>query len=174
MMSRRNPFGRFIASRSAVAGIEFAMILPVLLVLLLAFYDGGRALSIYNKTRFATTTLAQLTNQYVTIHDADLTTILSATSKVLAPYSATPATATVSEISIDAKGKVTLSWSNVAAGTLPNVPAALVIPSTCLIYSQVSYKYTPAFKLFSSIPITMSDSIFVSPRNSACISRVSP
>jgi hypothetical protein len=45
------------------------MILPILLMLLLGFYDAGTAIAIYTKTRFATSTLAQITNQYATIHD---------------------------------------------------------------------------------------------------------
>jgi Flp pilus assembly protein TadG len=38
---------RFVASTRGVAAIEFAIILPVLLLMLLATFDAGRAVAIY-------------------------------------------------------------------------------------------------------------------------------
>jgi Flp pilus assembly protein TadG len=166
---------RFIGSKHGVAGIEFAMILPILLLLLLGFYDAGTAVAIYTKTRFATATLAQITNQYTTIHDADMTLILGATAAVLAPYSSAPATSNVSQIAISATGTATVSWStNLAAGSNFTIPAGIATPSSYLIYATVRYTFTPAFSYFVSGPITLSDSIYVAPRNSASITRTSP
>ena len=176
MNSRERLFRRFNSSNSAVSGIEFAMILPILLLLLLGFYDAGTAVAIYTKTRFATSTLAQLNNQYSTIHDSDMSWILGATSTVLAPYSSTPVVSSVSQIAISATGAATVSWSTtLAAGAnFPSLPAALAIPSSYLIYAQVRYTFTPSFAYFVSGPITLSDSLYVSPRNSASITRTSP
>lgn len=170
---------RFIGSTRAVAGIEFAMVLPLLIVLLLGFYDAGTAVAIYTKTRFATATLAQITNQYNNgtspIHDSDMTQILGATAAVLAPYSRTPATSNVSQIAISSSAAATVSWStNLSPGSTFALPAALAIPSSYLIYATVSYTFTPKFSYFVSGPITLSDSIYVSPRSSASISRISP
>jgi Flp pilus assembly protein TadG len=55
---------RFAAADRGVAAIEFAIILPVLLIMLLATFDAGRAIAIYMKVRSATYTLAAITNQY--------------------------------------------------------------------------------------------------------------
>ncbi len=62
-------YRRFIASTRGVAAIEFAMILPVLLILFLGSFDAGRAIAIYMKVRSASYALAAITNQYTTIHD---------------------------------------------------------------------------------------------------------
>jgi Flp pilus assembly protein TadG len=172
-------YRRFIRSTHGVAGIEFSVIVPILIALLLAFYDAGTALSIYTKTRFATATLAQITNQYNStsepIHDADMTAILGATAAVLAPYSSTPSTSNVSQIAISSSGAATVSWStNLTVGATFPLPAALAIPNSYLIYATVSYTFTPTFAYFVSGPITLSDSLYVSPRNSASVSRISP
>jgi Flp pilus assembly protein TadG len=169
----------FIGSTHGIAGIEFGFILPILVVLLLAFYDAGMALSIYTKTRFATATLAQITNQYnntsTPIHDSDMTAILAATASVLAPFSSAPSASNVSQITINSSGTATVSWStNLTAGASFPLPAGLAIPSSYLIYATVSYTFTPTFSYFLSGPITLSDSIYVSPRNSASVSRISP
>ena len=66
------------------------MILPVLVIMLLATFDAGRAIAVYMKVRTATFTLAGITNQYSTtspIQSADMTAITGATTAVLAPYS---------------------------------------------------------------------------------------
>jgi Flp pilus assembly protein TadG len=175
MRWRTTSFRRFAASRRAVAGIEFSMMLPILLVLLLGFYDAATAVAIYTKTRFATSTLAELTNQYTTIHDTDMQTILGATATVLAPYSSTPVATSVTQVAVSSTGVATVNWSTTLTPGNPfPLPAALLIPNTYLIYSTVSYTFTPTFAYFVSGPITLSDSLYVSPRNSASVSRISP
>jgi Flp pilus assembly protein TadG len=85
---------RFAASTRGIAAVEFAMIVPVLLLLFLASFDAGSAIAVYMKVRSATLTLATITNQYTTssnaILAADMTAITGSTAAVLAPYSNTP------------------------------------------------------------------------------------
>ncbi|MEW6640922.1 MAG: TadE/TadG family type IV pilus assembly protein [Pseudomonadota bacterium] len=166
---------RFMASTRGVAGVEFAMIVPLLLLALLGFYDAGTAMAIYTKTRYATATLAQITNQYTTIHDTDMQQIMGATTAVMSPYASTPATVSVSQIAIDGNGKATVSWSTtLTPGASFALPTALAVPNSWLIYSQVSYTFTPVTGFFIRTPLTLSDSLYVAPRKSASISRISP
>jgi Flp pilus assembly protein TadG len=169
---------RFAASTRGVAAIEFAMILPVLATLFLASFDGGRAIAIYMKVRAATYALGAITNQYQTIAASDMTSIIQVTSAVLAPYSTTPAGFTVSQIKIAKANKATVAWSYTQGGTAMKSGASVTLPAnlgTCgtypcyLIYDQVSYAYTPVFGLFTTAAINLSDSLYVTPRSSACV-----
>jgi Flp pilus assembly protein TadG len=175
-------YRRFIASTRGVAAIEFAMIMPVLTVIFLGSYDGGRAIAVYMKVRSATYTLDAITNQYTTIQSSDMKAIVGATSVVLAPYSSTPVVVVISQIEINTGGKATVSWSYALNGTPPaqgspaTIPAGLVASSnTCgtypcyLIFGQVSYTYTPLFGVFGNGGITLADSLYVTPRSSACV-----
>jgi Flp pilus assembly protein TadG len=175
-------YRRFIASTRGIAAIEFAMIMPVLTVVFLGSYDGGRAIAVYMKVRSATYTLDAITNQYTTIQSTDMQAIVGATSVVLAPFSSTPVVVVISQIEIKAGGKATVSWSYslngtaLAQGSTVTIPAGLVASSnTCgtypcyLIFGQVSYTYTPLFGFFGSGGITLADSLYVTPRISACI-----
>ena len=180
-------YRRFIASTRGVVAIEFAAILPVLLIILLATFDGGRAIIVYMKVRSATYVLASVTNQYSTalpIQSANMTGIMNATTAVLAPYSNTPLTAVISELKITATKATTATvrWSAaqngtaLASGATVNLPTGIsASTNTCgtypcyLILAQVSYTYTPVFGYFASGGITLSDTAYATPRSSQCV-----
>jgi Flp pilus assembly protein TadG len=176
---------RFIASRRGVAAVEFAIIMPVLLILFLSSYDVGNAIIIYLKVRAATYELAAITNQYSTgstgqISTTTMTSITAAVGTVLAPYSSTPTTIIISQIKATSKTAATVSWSYTVGGTalsgsytgLPSNMAKNSCNNTYPCYfilSQVSYTYTPMFGSYMTGPLTLSDSLLVTPRTSKCV-----
>jgi Flp pilus assembly protein TadG len=181
MCLRRQVWRRFARSTRGIAAVEFAMVLPVLTLLFLASFDGGRAISVYMKVRTASFTLAEITNQYPTISDAAMSEIFTATSDVLAPYSTVPLALTVSQIAIDAQGKATVNWSSTQGGTARavgssvTVPTNIATPSSYLVLSEVKYSYAPLFGYFNNgLAIGLSDSLFVTPRSTVSIARTSP
>ena len=70
MTALANLARRFASSTRGIAAVEFAMIVPVLLLLFLASFDAGSAIAVYMKVRSATLTLATITNQYTTNSNA--------------------------------------------------------------------------------------------------------
>jgi len=174
---------RFAASTRGVAAVEFAMIVPVLSIIFLATFDGGRAIAVYMKVRSATYTLAAITNQYSTIQSTDMTSIVGATSSVLAPYSSTPTVVTISQLSMANTGKATVSWSYSLNGTARAQGATVAVPTnlqpannpTCgtypcyLILAEVSYTYTPLFGYFTTGTIALADNLYSTPRSAACV-----
>jgi len=174
----RRLYLRFAASTRGVAAIEFAMVVPVLATLFLASFDGGRALAVYMKVRAATYALDAIANQYQTIASSDMTNIVGATSAVLAPYSATPITVTLSQIAIKSSSSATVAWSYTQNGTALTAGSSVTLPtklSTCgtypcyLIYGQVGYAYAPVFGYFTSGKINLADALYTTPRSSACV-----
>jgi Flp pilus assembly protein TadG len=178
---------RFAASTRGVAAVEFAMILPVLLIMLLATFDGGNAIAIYMKVRSATYTLAAVTNQYTTMQPSDMTAVTGATAAVLAPYSSTPTVVIISQIAATSNTQAKVSWSYSVNGTAltrgatySGLPTNLAnnacgsgnynANNPCyLIFAQVSYTFTPVFGYFGKGGITLSDSLYVTPRSVNCI-----
>jgi len=176
---------RFIVSRRGVAAIEFAMVMPVLLILFLSSFDVGNAIIIYLKVRAATYSLAAITNQYGTgstdqISTTNMPTITSAITQMLAPYSSTSAVVTISQIKATSNTAATVSWSYSAGGTalsgsytgLPSNMAKNSCNNTYPCYfilSQVSYTYTPLFGSYMTGSLTLSDSLLVTPRTTECV-----
>jgi Flp pilus assembly protein TadG len=180
------PCRRFIASTHGVAAIEFAIIAPVLLVMLIETFDIGNAVAVYMKVRTATFALASITNQYSTgikgIQSTDMTAITGSASAILAPYSSTPVTARISQIAMSSATKAKVSWSYALNGTAyavgkkwTTLPSQFTANNACnsypcyLIYAEVTYAYAPAlFSRFVS-SLSLSDTLYVMPRSSACI-----
>jgi Flp pilus assembly protein TadG len=178
---------RLIKSTRAVAAVEFAIIMPVLLLLFLGTFDAGNAIAIYAKVRSATYSLAAITNQYGTstsaISPATMTAITAATGAVLAPYSGTPTVVVVSQIKATSSTQAVVSWSYsptsgqalTQGATFSGLPANFA-KNTCgntypcyVIYAQVAYTFTPMFGAFLTGSLSLSDSLFTSPRISTCV-----
>jgi Flp pilus assembly protein TadG len=169
---------RFVDATRGVAAVEFAMILPALLIMFLAAVDMGRAIAVYMKVRAATYTLDAITNQYTTIQSADMSAILGAAAVVLAPYSSSPVVVTISQIKVKSASEASVNWSATLNGTALVQKSSVTVPTSfascntypCyLIYGQVSYTYTPLFTYFFKAAIDLSDSLYVTPRSSECI-----
>lgn len=186
MVALTNMCRRFGASARGIAAVEFAIIVPVLLLLFLASFDAANAVTVYIKVRSATSTLATITNQYTTstngIASTDMTAITGSTAAVLAPYSSTPVVVTISQIKATTASAATVSWSYSLNGTAyaqgsswKTLPSQFVSTNACnsypcyYIFAEVSYKYTPSFGYFATGPITLSDNLYVTPRSSICI-----
>jgi Flp pilus assembly protein TadG len=176
---------RFMASQRGVAAIEFAMIMPVLLILFLSSFDVGNAIIVYLKVRAATYELAAITNQYgigstAQISTATMTAITSATSAVMAPFPSSAAIVTISQIRASSATAATVSWSYTVNGTaltgsytgLPSNMAKNSCNNTYPCYfilSSVQYPYTPLFGHYMTGSLTLSDTLLVTPRVSTCV-----
>jgi Flp pilus assembly protein TadG len=146
-------------------------------VLFLATFDGGRAIAVYMKMRSATYALAAISNQYQQLDSTVLPGILLAVDDIFSPYTTTTTNPviTITQIAISNTGNATVSWSYSQGGTAHTqgasitVPAALQTKSTYLIFTEMSYTFTPMFGYFTATPITFSDNLYVTPRVSNCI-----
>jgi len=178
-------FRRFVNSTRAVAAVEFAMVMPVLLLLFLGSFDAGNAIALYMKVRAATYSLGAITNQYgignAAISPATMTTITGATSAILSPYSNAPTVIVISQIKATSAAAAVVSWSYAQNGTAFTQGTTYSLPTnfaqdTCggtypcyVILASVSYSFTPMFGAFLTGPITLSDSIYTTPRVSTCV-----
>jgi Flp pilus assembly protein TadG len=189
MMALPKLVRRFRRSRRGVAAIEFALVLPVLLLLFLGSFDAGNAIAVYMKVRSAAFTMGAIANQFNNGNDpiqaTDMTALTGATAQVMSPYSSTAIVATISQIKATSATNAIVSWSYSLNGTAHTVgtswnslPSQLTTTNSCnsypcyLIFSEVSYTYTPSFGYFLTGAISLSDNLYVTPRSSVCVAYV--
>ena len=166
---------RFRLDRSGASAVEFALVLPLMLALFFGGYVYSETVSINRKVTITTRAIADLTSQYVLMSTNDMTTVLAASTQIIAPFDATPLSIRVSEITVDLLGKATIKWSAGQNSTPYNqgdkytLPVGTATPGFYYILSEVSYTYTPPALYGIVKPFTLSDSILMLPRVSTSV-----
>jgi Flp pilus assembly protein TadG len=185
-----------LADRSGIAATEFAVIVPVMLVMFFGTVEFSTGLAIDRKVTLIARTLSDLTSQsssstngqiFSTIDDAGLTNIFTAAIAILTPYAASPVKVTLSEVYVDSNKIAKIQWSKAAVigagatqatlatsnhnpGDIISVPAPLLVKQTYMIYSEVSYLYVPSVGyVMGKSGITLSDASYTRPRQVACV-----
>ena len=166
----------FVAARSGVAAVEFALILPVMLLLLLGAFQVSQAIAAKRQVVLAASTVANIVTQYSSISASQtMPDILNAAVTVLTPYASSNAVVTVSCISISSAGVATVAWSQALngpgrpIGQVIVVPAALDVPNTSLIYGETTYAYHPLIDYMKLGSSNLYYSIFMLPRSSSTV-----
>jgi Flp pilus assembly protein TadG len=170
------PLAHFARENRGLAAVEFAMLLPMLMTLFLGTVEITTGVAIQRKVTLTARALADLSSQYTSVSAADLSNILNAASDIIVPYSATTLKSVVSELSINAQGQATVVWSQtlngtaLTAGQVVNVPSSLATPNSYLLLGQASYSYNPTYGYVVTGTLTLSDTVYMRPRQSSSVS----
>ena len=175
-----------IGDRSAVAAIEFALIVPIMLVMFFGTVEMSSGVAVDRKVTLVARTLSDLTSQATSVADTDMTNFFTASGAILTPYSPTPTHAKLSELyvdpstlqarvqwsksaTLDSSGNVTLAAGR-AVSSIVAIPSQLAVAGTYLIFSEVSYLYTPTVGyVMGHAGVNLSDVAYTRPRQSTCV-----
>ena len=175
----------FFRDRTGVAAIEFAIILPMMLVMLFGTVEFSSALAVDRKVSLVARALANLTSQGTQATSTDLANYYVAGNKIMTPYAAP--NMTITELYIDpSSGNARVQWSDGYAPhglkqviTIPstliatNPSTGAINPNQYVILSEVNTTYTPlAIPLVSALmpaSVTLSDVAYSIPRQSTCV-----
>jgi Flp pilus assembly protein TadG len=165
-----------LKNTSGLAAVEFAMILPIMLVLFFGTVEMSNGVAVYRNVTLMAHTLSDLTAQSISVQDSDLANFFAASTGVMAPYSSAPISQTITEIWVNNNGQGFVQWSSgssaLAPGaSFPNLPGNLAAAhNSYVIFSQVSYVYTPVVGyVMSKTGVTLSDFAYTRPRQSTCV-----
>lgn len=164
----------FLADSRAIAATEFAVIMPLMLVMFFGTVEFSSAVAVDRKVTLMARTLSDLTSQSTSVGDADMTNFFAASTGVMTPYDPSPVSATISELYVDPTTlNARVQWSKGAgprtAGSIVAIPSTLAVAGTYLIFSEVSYTYTPSVKFVLKTGITLNDVSYTRPRQSLCV-----
>jgi Flp pilus assembly protein TadG len=158
-----------------IAATEFAIIVPIMLVLFFGTVEFSSAVAVDRKVTLMARTLSDLTSQSTTVADSDMTNFFAASLAILTPYSSTPTKGTITELYVDpATLQARVQWSKGASpravSSTVAIPTALAIGGTYLIFSEVSYLYTPTIGyVMAKTGVNLSDVSYTRPRQSNCV-----
>ncbi len=164
------PLRCFARRAEGVAAVEFAIVLPFMLLMYIGSVEVGDGLAIQFKVTETARTVTDLASQYVSIDTTDMSGILAASSTIVAPYPAANMAMTVSEVTTNGSGQGTITWSCSlngtahAVGSSVTLPASLQTANISVIWGEVTYPYTPQLGYVISGTINLYESTYFYPR----------
>jgi Flp pilus assembly protein TadG len=163
-----------LVDRSGLAAVEFAMIIPIMLLLFFGTDEFSSGVAVNRKVTLMARTLSDLISQNISVTDAQFTNFFNASQAILTPYPSAPVNSTISELYIDPATKAArVQWSKGGAprgvGTTVTIPTALQVGGTYLIFSEVSYAFAPTIGYVLKSTITLRDYSYTRPRQSLCV-----
>jgi Flp pilus assembly protein TadG len=176
----RQRLTEFWRDRSGIAATEFAVIVPLMLVLFFGVVEFSTGVAVDRKVTLVARTLSDLVSQNTSVTDTQFTNFFNAGTQVMSqyaqpPYSSSTLHSTISELYVDPNSHTAkVQWSKGFAvrsiGSNVTIPTALKIDGTYLIFSEVSYLYTPTVGyVMGQSGVNLSDVSYTRPRQSTCV-----
>jgi Flp pilus assembly protein TadG len=166
----RSHLTRFASQRDGVSAVEFAIVLPFMLLMYVGSAELGDGLAIKAKATKVARTVTDLASQQVSIQASDMSTILGASSTVISPYPSANMVMTVSEVTTNAQGQGTIAWSCSLNGTARTVGSSVTLPANLqtanisLIWGEVTYPYTPQLGYVITGTVNIYENTYFYPR----------
>jgi Flp pilus assembly protein TadG len=171
--------GRFAQDRGGVSAVEFAIVLPFMLLMYVGGTELADGLSIQFKVTETARTITDLASQYPALDATTMSGILTLSSQVVAPYPASNMTMTVSQVEIPANAtQGTVTWSASLNGTARTTGASIPVPNylqnqpgtVYLMFGEVTYPYTPGLGYVITGTLDIYESNYFYPRLTTCVS----
>jgi Flp pilus assembly protein TadG len=172
LQKRLNDFGQ---REQGVTLIEFALILPIMIVLFIGLVEFTEAFTVTRKLSNTASTVSDLVSQEPTVNTAALNDIEEIAAQLMQPYSETPLTLVIVSVVADANNVTTVDWSypagSHATGSAYSLPeAGLTEPNSSLIVAEASYDFTPTIGNFLG-SFTINERAFFKPRFSLSVEK---
>lgn len=165
------PRGPFLSNESGVVALEFALIVPVLLVILFGSYEGTRMARASMRLNDAAQTIADLVAQQVGIDAAKTANFCDGAGVVMTPFTSASLKATVASATRYTSG-VAVDWQDTTCGSGNSISSAATLAEPyvsavkdSVVIVQAVYSYRPVINLMFASDVTLTRTAYARPRN---------
>jgi Flp pilus assembly protein TadG len=170
---------RFWRAQAGVAAVEFALILPIMLLVYIGTIEASSLISMDRKVQTASGAVGDLiARSDGSITTAELEDYIGAAGGILTPYSPTPLIQIVTQVRLDINGNAIVDWSRGYVGQARDplldhaVNSTYRLPSEIvaiaregfIIVSEARYAYTPLYGIVFDQPVNLYRENFFLPR----------
>jgi Flp pilus assembly protein TadG len=173
-----------LTQESGIAAVEFAVILPIMVVLWIGGVEVTGALSVDRRLNNLASSIGDLVARSKSLTHAEVNAIFDIAAGAMYPYCGAPHTTAacvtaglklrITEISIDDDGVAKVYWSRAkgtgmtahATNALMDsyVPETLRVDNTHIVMAEVEYGYTPTVGYVITDTVDLEDRMFFVPR----------
>lgn len=159
---------RFRKHETGAVLVEFAIILPILVVLFLGLAEFTEAFSVNRKLAGTAGAVADLVAQEASVSDAYLADISTISQELMKPHDTVPFQLVIVSVVADINNNATVDWSYppgaYAAGGAYVLPdSTLTTPNSSLIIAEAHYDFTPTVGHFLGT-FEMAEAAYFRPR----------
>jgi Flp pilus assembly protein TadG len=161
---RRNEYAAIV--------VEFALVLPVLIMIFVGMAEFTEAFTVMRKLAQSAGTVSDLVAQETTVTSSTLANIRLIAEEIMKPYSPPDSLVIVSVVS-DSANTVRVAWSDPPiyakdqTYSLPN--DKLTEPNSGLIVTEATYNFTPTLSYFLLGNFTLQEHAYFRPRSGKTI-----
>jgi Flp pilus assembly protein TadG len=166
---------RAVACQSGMAAVEFALILPILVVLWIGGVEVTQALSVDRRLNNLASSIGDLTARRKQLSLSQVDEIFDIAPGAMFPYTADGLEMRLTAVAIDSDGNATVDWSRADGVTayaddqtvndlVPENLRPAGGSSSQIIMSEVYYTYTPAVGYVITGDLDLEDRMFFVPR----------
>lgn len=151
--------------------VDFALILPILVMLFVGSVEMTNLLQLERKVVAAAQTTADLVTQQRQVSHAQLDDFLRAAELILEPFPSGPVSIGIAGVNYDPNtGSPNVAWTKSRnGGSVPNATSLAVGlggKGEGVVVVRVAYSYTPVFFDFLLSPATIEETAILRPRRS--------
>jgi Flp pilus assembly protein TadG len=164
-------FRRLSRDRRGLAALEFALIAPMMVVVLFGSIELTELLSCNRRTENTAASVADVISRDTVVTDDEIDDLWAAANALMFPNSVAPMRMRVSSVSIVSATDARVLWSDGHNGLAPRavdspvtLPAGMMIPGTSVIMSETEYRYQPPIGIFLKLAIDLNHKEYRRPR----------
>ncbi|WP_436643530.1 TadE/TadG family type IV pilus assembly protein [Microbaculum sp. FT89] len=156
------------------SAVEFALILPVLILIYAGGVELSHAITVDRKLTTAGGSVGDLVAQGNIINQVEMDNIFSAAQAIMEPYSSATLKVVVTSVDITSKGDKVLGSCSYhasarAKGSIMSVPEGVRVEGTTLVITEVQYEYIPTIGQILTESITLNDTFYMRPRQGEAV-----
>jgi hypothetical protein len=154
-------FKRFAGNRKGVAALEFALIAPMMFLLLFMSFELTDAVAANGRVERAAGSIADVIARDILVTDDEVADVLAAVAWIAYPTPAGQVRSRITSVFVDADGRASVVWSEgqgldpLPAGSPYPLPQAARVRETGFVVGETQLDYRPPLGLFSAASFTI-------------------
>lgn len=177
-MTRR--LSRFWRDRRGVSAVEFALIVPLLLLFYFGMAELTEAMMAQRRLSHLTASIGDVVARDTQFSNARRTDVFAAGKVMMAPFPTSTLRMCIVSVVSNAAGRDVVAWAEPSnsptdcpkVNDVLDIPPAVLPASQSVIMSKASYEYDSVFKMILPKTMTFRRTFYLRPRLSDQVARV--